>query len=188
MILYPSAVDFVAARAGYRRNEYDSLYLTGIPYDFAKKINVAEEYLRQSTTAGGLRPSILAVSRAAKVSRCFVQRIEREITEKAAVTPTVVGRRSGGPGEYTLDVLDYYLILRLYRKLPMRSLPSYVEELQLQYGVRILVISMKDVLLKIFSYKSNLHSCNVVPLDKFRPTNLVKAFNFRNDLIKFHPQ
>ena len=47
---------------------------------------------------------------------------------------------------------------------------------------------MKEVLLKSFAYRSNLHSCNVVPLDKFRPTNLVKAFNFRNDLIKFHPQ
>ena len=188
MIYDPSAVFYVCASSGYRRNEYDSLYLTGIPYDFAKKINVAEEYLRQSTAAGGLRPCISAVSRAAKVSRCFVRRIEREINEKAAVTPTVVGRKSGGPGGYSLDALDYYLILRLYRELPTRTLASYVEELQLQHGVSVCVNTMKDVLLKSFAYRSNLHACNVVPLDKFRPTNLVKAFNFRNDLIKFHPR
>ena len=98
MIFDPSAVDYVLASSGYRCNEYDSLYLIGLPYDFAKKIHVAEEYLRQSTAAGGSRPCIPAVSRSAKVYRCFDRRIEREIHEKAAVTPTVVGRKSGGPG------------------------------------------------------------------------------------------
>ena len=33
------------------------------------------------------------------------------MAEKSVVAPTVVGRKSGGPGGYTLDALDYYLVL-----------------------------------------------------------------------------
>ena len=47
---------------------------------------------------------------------------------------------------------------------------------------------MKMILQHRFAYKSNLRAANVVSLDKFRPTNLVKAINFWKDLVKFRPR
>ena len=109
-----------------------------------KKLTIAETYLHYKQLDRG-RSSILKIASEHKVSRKFVRKIESELytNDRCVVSPEeitldMVSRWRMGPGSIVLDQSDCFALYCLYRRKPMRSLRSYVNEL---YRIRGTIVS-----------------------------------------------
>ena len=65
-------------RSGYKVNRQGGFYVRGRPYGTVKKLEVADDYQRQSR-GGTIRPNMSAIARRNRVSNTFVNRIEAEL-------------------------------------------------------------------------------------------------------------
>ena len=68
----------LALRSGYKVNRQGGFYVRGRPYDTVKKLEVADDYQRQSR-GGTIRPNMSAIARRNRVPNTFVNRIKVEL-------------------------------------------------------------------------------------------------------------
>ena len=170
----------------YSTNQHGGLYRHGYCYSYETKIKVIHEYKKLKVQTGK-RPNITLVARRAKVSRGYVLKVETEFNYFKTVLPTVQNRKSGGAGSYTFDSIDYYYIIFLYNTNNTRTIKNYVSSMFDDMGVIVSKSTVRNVLENSYEYKAKLRSANIVPLDKFRPANIVKAILFKEALSKFQP-
>ncbi len=185
----------IAVQQGYEINVNNGVYVQGKAYSHAKRLEVASALLVAQKETGGARPNISSVARQCKVSRAFVRKIELEVQDQGTVIlPRMLlpngkkrDKKESGPGARTLDALDTFVILILYIKEPSRALPSYVAHLHHFTGT---VVS-KSVLCRFFKeaypFTASLHRPNLIPLDKFRPENSARAFEYLRIIAKVDP-
>ena len=83
-----------------------------------------------------------------------------------------------GPGARTLGNVDAFVLLHLYLEEPSRSLLSYKENLFLLTGTTVSKTTINRFFLKSFPTKGGLCLPNLVPLDKFKPENIIRAQEF----------
>ena len=123
------------------------------------------------------------------MSRYYVRQIENELLANGGniEIPFAHDRQKsrGGFGSYTLELTDYWLILELHREEPTRVLQGYVDNLLLRSGTVVSVTTIRRVLETTFPFASNLCVTSMIPLDKFRYENLIKAGEFMDKIKKF---
>lgn len=119
---------------GVRTNKEGRYYRRGVSYDLNVKLLVAATYLdaqELSVEEGrGPRPNICRIAKKCSVSRAFVYKIEGELLAEGHVVapPDIYRDRDApvGPGAICLDEIDWFVLYRLYKRNPQRSMKSYV--------------------------------------------------------------
>ena len=172
-------------RTGGKVNQYGGIYHPGQRYGLKKRTDVRDMYVRRSM-GGHVQPNISEIASECAVSRYFVRLIENEVISSGMIqaTPTPRSKR-GGYGGYTFDVADYYVLIELYREEPSRTIGSYALNLQLRTGLVVSEPTIRRVLEKSFRYAGKLRAVNLIPLDKFRYENMIKAGEFVDVISKF---
>jgi len=159
-------------------NRNGGYYINGVSYDHATKLRVASAYLSAQRQCDG-RPNISAIARECGVNWHFVVKIEKELYSfGTALHPSDVRRNRNapiGPGALTLDCYDKFIILQLCIEEPSRSLKSYRDWLYHFTGKIVDRSTIRRLFHSGFVYKASLVKPNLVPYDKFRPDNIVKA-------------
>jgi len=95
--------------------------------------------------------------------------------------------RPYGAGSISLSDVDQFTILRLYYQNPSRTLRSYRDNLVAITGTWVHYTTISRVLLYGFPYKGRLVKPNLIPLDKFKITNQIKAYEYLKALFYCHP-
>eukprot|EP00984_Skeletonema_dohrnii_P034680 scaffold33635_cov188-Skeletonema_dohrnii-CCMP3373.AAC.1 len=159
-------------------NRNGGYYINGTSYDHATKLRVASAYLSAQRQCDG-RPNISAIAKECGVNWHFVVKIEKELYSfGTALHPSDVRRNRNapiGPGALTLDCYDKFIILQLCIEEPSRSLKSYRDWLYHFTGKIVDRSTIRRLFHSGFVYKASLVKPNLVPYDKFRPDNIVKA-------------
>jgi len=75
-------------------------------------------------------------------------------------------KKASGPGTKTLDVLDTFVILRLYINNPSRGLPSYAAHLHHFTGTVVSESVLSRFFKEAFPFTASLHCQNLIPLEK----------------------
>ena len=127
----------LALRSGYEVNRQGGFYVRGRPYNTVKKLEVADDYQRQSR-GGTIRPNMSAIARRNRVSNTFVNRIKAELIAHGRVLSPAEVRANRvfprGPGALSLDKFDQFTLMQLFYDEPERSLRSYRQWLEYYTG------------------------------------------------------
>ena len=182
------------AQKGVSVNDVGGYYRRGKSHELNTKLRVAATYIDHQDRAGGARPNIDHVRKECKVSWAFVKKIETELAEEGHVIAPedIYKRRSlrtpGGPGSISLCDVDAFVLYRLYRKMPTRSLQSYVNWLFYYTGTIVSKSTVSRFFNHGFETAGRLCKQNLVPWDKFRPANIAKAREYVKWIAKIDPR
>ena len=185
---FDETLDEYLIRTGGQTNEYGGVFQNGTAYSIDKKIEIRDIYLSKSFYLTH-QPNLSEIASLCGVSRKFVRQIENELLSSGGniEIPFDHHRQNsrGGFGSYTLELVDYWLILELHREEPTRSLRGYAENLLLRSGTVVSLSTIRRVLLHTFPFSSSLVVTSMIPLDKFRYENLIKAGEFMDKIKNF---
>lgn len=178
------SLDEYLVRTGGQTNSYGGIYHNGMPYGIRKRSEIRDIYMSRSL-GGMIRPNISEIAAVCGVSRTCVRRIENEVLGGGTISgpPARTGR--GGYGAYSMDLADYWLLILLYREEPSRTIGSYVHQLAFLNGTEVSCTTVTRILEKSFPYSAKLRAVNLIPLDKFRYENMIKAGEFVDLISKF---
>ena len=180
----------ITTQYGFNINANHGVYLHGRSYGYEKKVEVAAALITAQNEMGGGRPNILIIGQQCKVGWHFVNKIEKELAEYGRVlNPNEIPsqRAITGPGSKMLDEFDAFIILQLYLDDPSRSLSSYVRWLQRLVGIEVSESTLSRFFKEAFPYSATLHRPNLVPYDKFRPENCMKAIDYLHVIARIDP-
>jgi len=155
------------------------------------KLEVATAYQESARQIGG-RPNLSQIARTFKVDTQFVKKIEGEIWCHGRVLPPAEIRASQdrhvGPGSQSLCQFEMFIIIRLCWADPKRHIRNYKDWLLLLTGNVVSRDTISRVILYAFPFKGSLRKPNLVPLDKFKPENHVRAYEYLKALFTLHPE
>ena len=173
----------IAGQHGFAINSNNGIYKRGRSYDMPKKMEVA------AALQASQHPNISDVSKQCKVSTTFVRKILTELVEHGELLPPDQKRRhkTSGPGAKTLDEIDAYVILLLYMEEPSRGLHKYALWLEYFTGTRVSTSVLSRFFNDAFPYGGGLYRPNLIPYDKFRPENCIRAIDYFEILAKINP-
>ena len=97
-------------------------------------------------------------------------------------------RTPSGPGVLTLTDDDAFVLYRLYRQNPTRSLISYINWLFYYTGTIVSESTVSRFFNHGFMIKGRLCKPNLVPYDKFKPANIEKAQEYVCILAELDPK
>jgi len=161
--------------------------MNGSAYDLRKKLEI--EHAINQYPPGALNKR--EVARKCNVSATTVSKVEKEIVAHGgARDPKEIRKQKAGPVglcSKELDECDAFVLFRLYLEEPSRSLESYVMWLELYTGTHVSTSTVSRFFNHCFPHKGGLCRPNLVPLDKFRPANIQKAFEYLEIISKFAP-
>jgi transposase len=178
-----------AAQYGVVVNQNDGFYQRGTSYSIEKKLEVAEMYRSQEQARGGGRPNISNIAKICRVSRTFVAKVENELLLSGRVVhPNEIQQECQlGPGAKTIDSLDAFVLLMLYLEEPSRSLSSYAKYLFLLTGNNVSESTVSRFWNHAFPIRGALRKPNMVPIDKFKPENILRAHEYLQIVLKICP-
>ena len=134
-----------------------------------------------------MKPPTISVVKRAKVSEAFARKVLKEVERYGEVIdPKEINfiqkeldpNFPKGAGGRTLLPEHKIFLLSLRSENPCRPLSSYRLELFRQYDVSCSETTISCWFNTRFEYKGNLHKPNLVPLDKFRPINILRYADF----------
>jgi len=160
--------------------------MNGSAYDHRKKKEI--EHAINQYPPGGLNKE--EVARQCKVSATTVGKVAKEIAEYGgARDPKEIRRQKAGPVGLCreLDECDSLVLFWLYMQEPSRSLENYVSWLEFLTGTVVSVSTVSRFFNHCFPHRGGLCRPNLVPLDKFRPDNIEKAFEYLQLISQFSP-
>ena len=174
----------VLADIGVSINNNGGTYQHGRRLPIDKRIDIAEEYLRQKDTNNGSRPNVAHVARTCQVGYNTVKRIA-EIVDVNGLESLVefergYENRDKGGREKALTPVDKFVLVRLLEMEPSRCLKSYQRELYNTTGKLVSKATISRCFKQDFPFKATLRCPNQIPIDKFRPENLEQARQFIN--------
>jgi transposase len=163
-------------------NENGGYYQPGRMYQLPKRIKVAEIYLGLlDERAYPLHPSVREVSQLGECSWHVANEVITELKVLGAVEDPEARRRAKnnvlGPGQKLSTVHEMFL-LSLRTLDPARPLYNYVQELNNQFGLKVSTQSISDWFHKRWDHRGNLKRANLVPLDKWKPINKLRYYEF----------
>lgn len=188
--MHSGTFSHIAARHGFVLNIYHGAYLPGKHYQHVKKLEVAAAFTTAKNANGGARPNISAIQRQCKVGWHFVGKVEKELIEYGHVlAPEEMVRKNKdvGVGSKILDELDAWVILNLYLEEPSRGLPSYVALLKELVGTVVSRSTVSRFFKEAFPYSATFHRPNLIPMDKFRPENCMRAIEYLHVIARVDP-
>ncbi len=156
------------------------------------KLIVAAKYFDHKERLGGLRPVLRKVAAECQVGWDFVAKIEQELVENDQVlTPgEIYGARDNPirPGLMSMSREDFCVLYMLYRQQPTQSLKSYVYWLFCCMGTIVLESTVLRWFHDAFPNWGQLCVLNLVPYDKFRPSNMEKAWEYLDHIARISPE
>jgi len=178
-----------AAQYGLSVNQNHGCYQRGTSYSIEKKLEVAEVYRRHEQASNGGRPNVTKVAVICRVRRKFVAKVENELLIFGRVIhpKKIQQKRQVGPGASTIDSLDAFVLLMLYLEEPSRSLPSYTEYLFLLTGSIVSESTVSRFWNHAFPIRGGLRKPNMIPFDKFKPENILRAHEYLQIVHRISP-
>jgi transposase len=186
-------MDYVHRVAGQdvQINHNGGIYQNGKSYNYMKKIEVAVAYKVVQDGIGGGRPNLSAIARQCSVGWEFVKKIETELNEHGRVLhPSEVysnREQEGGPGSRSLDDIDSAVLMFLYLEEPSRQLSSFCQWLHFLTGTCVSESTVSRFFNHGFPIRGGLCRPNLVPIDKFKPENIERAFEYLQVLAQIAP-
>jgi transposase len=169
-------------------NDSGGYYQHGKPYDIVRKQQIAVMYERLKKEAGGGRVSHRTLARAASVSHKYAGKIIEEVKSGELINPTTVKQaRSTGAGSKTLDIDDEMLLLRLRMWQPSMTLRMYQSHLFQINGTTVHESVISRWFHTRYSFKASFRKPNLVPIDKFKPANVQRAYDFVETIRHTNP-
>ena len=95
--------------------------------------------------------------------------------------------RGRGPGAFTLDKFDMFVLLMLYFDEHSRSNASYVERLYCLTGIITSTSTVSRWFNNYFHISGGFRKPNLVPIDKFKEKNFMRAQDYLEALAKIAP-
>ena len=177
---------------GYELNNNDGMYTRGSYYNHQKKSSVGVEYeVMKATSASGV-VNISELARKCKVGWTFAKKVADEMeTEGAVVDPaeSYKGRTiQRGPGSKSLDSRDCFILMYLYLEEPSRTLSDYAHWLCYYTGTLVDRSTISRWFLDAFPISGRLCSVDKVPIDKFRPDNILRAYEYVSIIVHIAPE
>ena len=173
-----------AAALGGNVNQHGGFYFQGQAYGHSKKLQVAVEYKIAKREAEQLRKvvNLSAVARKCCVGYHFVAKIRDELLFYGRVLKPseIMDNRNidRGPGARTLDEFDRFVLLQLLDENPTRTLRSYAEGLEEYTGKKVSQSVICRWFLEAFPVTGGMVKPNLVPYDKFKPSNESRAYEY----------
>ena len=96
-------------------------------------------------------------------------------------------KKESGLGTKTLDAPDTLVILLLYINEPSRGLSSYAAHLHHFTGTVVNESMLSQFFKEAFPFTASLHHPNLIPLDKFRPENCDRAYEYLQIIARIDP-
>lgn len=160
---------------GIAQNQNGGYYQRGKSYGIETKLRVAATYLDGAEQSPHARPNISQIARDCNVGWHFVEKIEGELLMEER-------------GILTYDEIDAFVLYRLYKKLPTRSLKSYVNWLFYYTGTIVSASTVSRFFNYGFFIRGGFCQPNLVPYDTFCPANIEKAKDYLRALAKIDPR
>ena len=172
--------------AGYTFNSVGGAYRNGVARSFEDKIRVAEIYLEMKEIDPDV--SISAVSLAASVSRKFIKKVVGEVESGSLVDPRLqVNYRARGAGSMTISYEDGLLLLAQRAKCNQTTLKEYSRCLYLATGRFVSKNTICQWFLTTMPFKGGLRVVNQVPIDKYKPDNILRLLEFIDKIYRINP-
>ena len=163
------------------RNENGGLFQPGRMYQLPRKTEVAEVFLWLCEDAFPQRPTVNETAKLSKVSWGFANQVIIELKALGAVLdPETIRNEKNhvlGPGQKLSTVHEMFLLC-LRTLLPARPLYNYVQELERHFGKCVSHQCIADWFNKRWDHQGNLLKTNLVPLDKWKPANKARYYDF----------
>ena len=177
-----------AARHGVALNEHSRVYHNGKALPYEQKVTIAAKYLRASTAAEGARPVISSLAKECLVTRATITKVENELFSFGRVLHPKEIRSNRqmplGPGSVSFNDLDAFVILALYHEEPSRTLRSYALGLFIRTGTNVSESTISRFFNHGFEIKGSLCKPNLIPYDKLRRENMVRAVDYLMTIAK----
>ena len=138
-------------RTGAQVNHYGGVYVNGRAHSIRKKTEIRDLYMLRSLD-GLVRPNLSEIAAVCAVSRTCVRQIENEVLGSGTISGPPVPTGRGGYGAYSMDLVDYWLVILLYREEPSRTIGSYVNQLALLNGTNVSCSTITRVLTRSFPF------------------------------------
>ena len=121
--------------------------------------------------------------------RWYIQRIEAEHMLNGGIVDPRENRqaRAIGAGSKSLDKMDECVLLFLYLQEPTRSNRSYVDNLLELTGTTVSASTVSRFFNHAFPISGRFRKPNLVPIDKFKPENLLRAQEYLMVLARIDP-
>jgi hypothetical protein len=163
-------------------NRNGGIYHPGRTYNLEKKIDVGFKYMQAVEDAFPALPSKIAVAKSAGVSTCFVRKVAAELASTGQLAdPDIAVAETDkrvGTGDF-LTKEEVVFLLSLRAESPSRPNKDYAARLYETYGRHVSPQFISDWFKKGFPYKGSFRKPNLIPLDKFRPENIVRYLEYR---------
>ena len=170
---------------GYTFNSVGGAYCDGLARTFEDKIRVAAIYLEMRE----INPNVLirALSRAARVGKTFVTKVICEVKSGALINPRLqVIYCAQGAGSLTISYEDGMFLLALRAKNNQTMLKAYCRCLYSATGKLVLQNTICQWFLMAMSFKGGLWNVNQVPIDKYKPENILRLLEFMDKMLRIN--
>ncbi len=172
--------------AGYTFNSAGGAYRYGVARPFEDKIRVAEIYLEMREINPNV--STRAVSLAASVGKKIATKVISEVESGALIDPRLQVRyRARGAGSLTISYKDGLLLLALQAKNNQTMLKVYSRSLYLATGKFVSRNTICQWFLTAMPFKGGLRVVNQVPIDKYKPENILRLLEFMDKILRINP-
>lgn len=178
-------------------NSNNGVYHRGKAFSLEKKLEVAsifKKHQSQAIAKGQHRgPSRRAVAREARVSRDFVEKVEKEMNLHGhIVTPQPRNSselRKKGIGAYTLTDKDKGVLLGLHFRNAFRTRRNFCNRLRKITGVEVSESTISRFFLQGgFPFKGSFRKPDMIPRDKFKPANVDRYIHYVNWIKQIDPK
>jgi hypothetical protein len=181
-----------AADNGAQLNSNNGMYLPGRSYPYLKKLEVDRCYEQLAAFTLFGRPNLNEVARLCQVDSSFVARIETERWLHGRILHPDEIRLSHnaavGPGALTLTTFEEVTLLWLRQQQPYRTLKSYRDMLLYYTGTDVSTSTIERFFLEATPFRANMVKPNLVPIDKFKVENEIKARQFMITFMTLNPE
>jgi transposase len=157
--------------------------MRGKRYGAERKFQVYSVYVELVTAGQGLEPSARAVAREAKVNHHYAGKVINELRAFGHIIDPTCEERAVNQGRkkvvHKLTAEEEIFLLALRTENHKRQLKDYKHELLVNFGTDVSVGFLHNWWLRRFDNRGSLRKACLVPLDKFRPKNILRYFEFR---------
>jgi hypothetical protein len=164
-------------------NANGGIFHPGRRYELPKKMEVGVAFLELVEEKGGARHvSVKNVSKRAKVSWYYAKAVMKEyketdyLTDPFEVHDEILKARAT---TLHLHVEEEMFLLALRAESPKRPNIDYIKELYETYGRVVSSSFISRWFKKRFEFRGDFKKPNLVPLDKWRPTNITSYLEYR---------
>ncbi len=131
---------------------------------------------------------IRAVSLAASAGKKYAMKVVSKVKSGALIDPCLQVRYCArGAGSLTMLYKDGLLLLALWAKNNQMMLKAYSRCLYLATGKFVSRITICQWFLTAMPFKGGLQIVNQVPMDKYKPKNILRLLEFMDKILWINP-